>query len=762
MIRQTILIIIILLLPGVILSHSVQVVYCGSCQGELTLWVEHWHGNESPGSTTMTLEVKVNGVITTQTGSPDINLQNTALADLPNCSEPPTLVSQCAGSANTYNDWVRYTFPNVPCGTDVSIKIISGNTVFTADCGGMYPASTGTFQIPCPSPPVSLQDIEGCANETLAPIPFPNSNQPGVNYEWTNSNPDIGLAPAGTGDLPSFNAPASNVTSTATIDVVQGCNQSQFNITIHPQPQPSFSITNNTNLNPTGAPITTCLYDSIYFMDQSIISSGNIQTKLWDFGELGATSTQNSPSHKYSTDGTFNVTLTTTSGQGCVKDTVIPVIVHPVPEAHILESPSCLYDSVQFEDSSLINFPDYIATTILDFGDGSPLVHHVNPQHLYPANGVYNISYIVISNNGCLDNTNTTTLIHPLPVANFTFTEVCENKGVTSFQNTSNVTSGSITEWHWNFDDAINGISTLPNPQHNYNQDGTYNVRLVVSSDRGCFDTITRPVKVLAKPTTVFTSNITEACADACVDFYDFSISNATTINYWEWTLGSGDTVYNQNPSKCYKNSSNTQDSIFSVGLITRNDLGCYDTIKINDYIAAWHNPIAEFEPNPEKTNIYLSEIEFINNSTGADFYDWSFGDNKYSTNLEPYHTYKDSGTYQIELAVETVHGCKDTTYRKVRIDPVPSLYIPNTFTPNGDGENDEFFFKQYAIEEEGLDFKIFDKWGTLIYYTDKFIPWDGTYKGEKVKQDTYIYKITCFDFFGNEHNKKGHVNLLY
>ena len=95
-----------------------------------------------------------------------------------------------------------------------------------------------------------------------------------------------------------------------------------------------------------------------------------------------------------------------------------------------------------------------------------------------------------------------------------------------------------------------------------------------------------------------------------------------------------------------------------------------------------------------------------------------------------------------------------------MRIDPVVSIYIPNTFTPNGDGENDDFFPKYYAIQEETIDFKIFDKWGTLIYFTNTTIPWDGTYKGA-FKQDTYIYKFSCVDFFGEEHNRTGHINLI-
>lgn len=759
MFKQILIIIFISFLAATSFAHSVQVAWCGSCGGDLTLWVEHWHGTANPNGTTMTIELTINGVTTVSTGSPVVNVRTT-FNSLPDCSTMPTVIAAC-GKANTENDWVRYNFPQVPCGTPVQVRVLSGNNAFTADCGGMYPATTGTITIPCPTPPVQIPNEESCANSSHTPAPFLNSNQPGVNYEWTNDNPNIGLAASGSGDIPTFNAPASTTTEVATIDVVQGCNQAQFNITVNPQPEPNFSVTNNTSLNPTGAPITTCLYDPIYFQNQSIISAGNIQNTLWDFGEPGATSNQQSPSHLYSSDGTYNVTLTTTSDKGCSEDTILPVIVNPVPTAHLLASPVCLYDSVQFEDSSLINFPDYIDQTIINFGDGSPIVQTINPLHKYPNEGIYNISYIVISNNGCIDNTSISTEIYPVPTANYSFNQVCENTEPTPFFNSSIVSTGSIIGWQWNFDEAVNSISTLPNPQHNYNQDGIYNVKLIVNTDKGCFDTIVQPVTVLAKPTTIFTSDITQDCADACINFYDFSLSNATSINYWEWDLDGGDTIYGQNPSKCYYNSSNTEDSLFSISLVTRNDLGCYDTIKVEDFIASWHNPIADFQVTPEKTDMYLSNIEFPNNSIGADFYDWNFGDNKYSIAFEPNHSYEDTGTFFIQLAVETIHGCKDTTYRSVRIDPVVSLYIPNTFTPDGDGNNDDFFFKQYAFIEEGLDFKIFDKWGTLIYFTDKFIPWDGTYKDVPVKQDTYIYKVTCFDFFGQEHNMKGHVNLL-
>ncbi len=744
-----------------VFGHAVQIVYCSSCTGELVLWVEHWHGSESASSTQMTISLTINGVTTTSTGSPEINLQNTALNDLPGCAETPVFVASCSSEANTYNDWVRYTFPQAPCGVDISVTVSGGSNAFTANCGGLYPASTGTFQIQCPQPPVQLPDVEACANTMVPIITFPNSSAPGVDYEWTSNNPAIGLSPSGNGDIPAFQAPPSTQTEVSLIDVKQGCNNSQFNITIRPQPEPSFSVTNNTTLNPTGQPLTTCLYDSIYFQNQSIISAGSIQSVLWDFGEAGATSTAMSPAHLYSSDGTYNVTLTSTSDKGCVDDTTLPVVVYPVPKAILLSTPVCQYDSVQFEDSSQINFPDYIDQTITNFGDGSAFSSIRNPKHLYANDGSYNVSYITISNHGCIDDTSATAVVYDVPIANFTNTTVCENTDPTAFFNQSSVTNGSVVGWQWNFDEPVNAVSTLPNPLHDYSEDGVFNVRLVVNTERGCFDTIVHPVTVLAKPTTIFTSDITEDCSPACINFMDLSLSNATSITSWQWDLAGGDSSLLQNPSKCYSNTSNTTDSLFTIGLITGNDLGCYDTIQIEDYIASWHNPVADFEVNPELTNMYLSEIEFPNNSIGADFYDWNFGDDRFSVDFEPIHTYRDTGTYTIELIVETIHGCKDTTYRSVRIDPVVSLFVPNAFTPNGDGDNDVFIFKQYAIIEETVDFKIFDKWGALIYYTDGFNPWDGTYKGEPSKEDTYVYKIKCVDFFGNEHKKYGHVNLI-
>ena len=99
--------------------------------------------------------------------------------------------------------------------------------------------------------------------------------------------------------------------------------------------------------------------------------------------------------------------------------------------------------------------------------------------------------------------------------------------------------------------------------------------------------------------------------------------------------------------------------------------------------------------------------------------------------------------------------------YQNIKITPVASIYIPNTFTPNGDGENDGFIYRGFGIDASTTKFFIFDRWGLLIYYTEDGTPWDGMYKNEIAMQDSYVYKFICNDVLGKPHEYIGHFMLL-
>ena len=118
---------------------------------------------------------------------------------------------------------------------------------------------------------------------------------------------------------------------------------------------------------------------------------------------------------------------------------------------------------------------------------------------------------------------------------------------------------------------------------------------------------------------------------------------------------------------------------------------------------------------------------------------------------------------YLITVYVISNSGCEgDTATLWVDIDECSfnGLYVPNAFTPNGDGENDRFTAVGENIEE--LELFIFNRWGELIYESHYMEPWDGRYKGEIVQQDVYVwrinYKFIDENFFETEY---GHVTLV-
>ena len=139
----------------------------------------------------------------------------------------------------------------------------------------------------------------------------------------------------------------------------------------------------------------------------------------------------------------------------------------------------------------------------------------------------------------------------------------------------------------------------------------------------------------------------------------------------------------------------------------------------------------------------------FLNSTTNADSQVWYFGDTtiavNVSYNLNPVYTYPSTGDFNVILISKNVNGCIDSIFKTVNIHNNNSLFIPTTFSPNGDGKNDIFRVRgdQFSFQE----MKIYDQWGTLIYHTDASRPdWDGKVNGENVQNATYVYRIRILE----------------
>lgn len=153
--------------------------------------------------------------------------------------------------------------------------------------------------------------------------------------------------------------------------------------------------------------------------------------------------------------------------------------------------------------------------------------------------------------------------------------------------------------------------------------------------------------------------------------------------------------------------------------------------------------------------------IHFTNLSVGATSYFWDFGNSETSTETHPSTIYDSDGGYLVMLvAVNDTNGCVDTLIQGLNINPEFFFYAPNTFTPDGDEFNQNFFGVGTGIASYRM--QIFDRWGELIFETnDAQEYWDGTYKGRIASTGTYVYKFRIKNLRDEVKEYVGHVQLL-
>ena len=183
----------------------------------------------------------------------------------------------------------------------------------------------------------------------------------------------------------------------------------------------------------------------------------------------------------------------------------------------------------------------------------------------------------------------------------------------------------------------------------------------------------------------------------------------------------------------------------------------CYN--EINEVISIRESPIADLNFTPQITNINNSNIFFQDNSTDIVASICDLGDGKIIYDeLSFYHNYIDTGKYIIRYYVTNQYNCTDSLISELIVNPKYSIYIPNAFTPNNDGDNDYFF--PSVIGANRYNMKIYDRWGGLIYNADNG-KWDGMINEKFVVNGLYSYSISVFDFRGKPFVYTGLITLV-
>jgi len=262
-------------------------------------------------------------------------------------------------------------------------------------------------------------------------------------------------------------------------------------------------------------------------------------------------------------------------------------------------------------------------------------------------------------------------------------------------------------------------------------------------------DSITRFVKIYP----VFKADYSDsgiACPGDTIHFTDLSSSTIKPVTYWLWYFGDGDSSFIENPTHTYGYG-----GIYYVTLISQNIKDCTDTI-FKQVI------VQDFKPFAGNDTLIVKGEKILFDATGGTMYSWSPGTNLNDTSIfDPLGIYLDTGKFVYDVHVKSQFGCIGDDTITVTVVDHAEFFVPNAFTPNGDGKND--YFKPLVVGYRSLDFfKIFNRFGEEVYSSqDLEVGWDGTYKNHLCDLGTYFWEISFIDRFGQKGFMKGDVTLI-
>ena len=472
----------------------------------------------------------------------------------------------------------------------------------------------------------------------------------------------------------------------------------------------------------------------------------------WDFGD-GTGSTLSDPDHLYINGGNYIVTMTGVSDNLCSTSVSHPFTVYNAPDASftIPNQVGCSPFTACFSNATSGGiFYEW------DFGDGNTdNDSDVCNTYINVGNEpiLYTVSLIAQNMQLCADTLQMDVIVSPQPVSAFALSTF-ESCYIPVDVTTSNF-STDANSFDWYLDGQLQ--SDELNAEFTFDAVGEYNVELVASNQFGCSSSSDVDFTVHPLPVVAFTADPTEGCVPLTVNFNNTSTGGQSYL----WDFGDGRTATGVNAIHEYNDP-----GLFDISLVVTTDMGCMDTLEYEDMIAAWNLPVASFDFNPQSTDIYQPYFDFFDTSYDAHEWLWNFGDGGVSSIPVIRHYYEEAGVFPVTLTVWTEHGCRDDVIRSVNIDDIFQVYVPNAFTPDGDGINDEFWPHLTGLDFiENYKFVIIDRWGTTIFETnDPSAPWlgdvrEGVYYA---KDEAYTWQVVVqLKGVEGERIMSGHVIMI-
>ena len=418
----------------------------------------------------------------------------------------------------------------------------------------------------------------------------------------------------------------------------------------------------------------------VFTNTSTIVAPGNMMKWAWDWGDT-KTDTAKSPTHVYTSAGTYKVLLTITSANSCTDTISRWVVVNPnaTPSFTINNSAQCLRGN-SFTYTSASTVSTGTLTNFWNYGDGGTGFGNTATRS-YTTAGAYKVLLTVVTNAFCTDTLSKYVRVYPQANRNIAFNtqRQCLKTNSFVFTNTSTVAApGNMMKWNWAWGDTK--TDTAKSPTHVYTTAGTYKVILTITTANSCTDTVSKTIVVGASPTIAYTINNTAQCLRG----NSFTFTSTSTVSVGTitnaWNYGDGGTGTGSPVTKSYAAA-----GIYKV-LLTATSGGCVDTL--SKYVRVYPQATRNIAFNTQRQCLKTNSFVFTNTSTIVSpgnmmKWAWAWGDTKTDTAKSPTHVYTTAGTYKVILTITTANNCTDTISKWVVVNPNPTV----SFTINNSAQ---------------------------------------------------------------------------
>ena len=502
------------------------------------------------------------------------------------------------------------------------------------------------------------------------------------------------------------------------LEVSNECGSSIHSVSVLSKAEPTASF--QTDISSICSPV------HIDFLNMSSSSSSSFS---WDLGD-GDSSVEQDPLDKiYTTEAgleEFIIELTATNecGSHSFQETIL-VFPNPVSsEITVSEIEACAPVDIQFVNSGIG------ATEFeYDFGDFSIFTEDAFSSFTVP--GQYTVYQY--ATDGCgFDTTSVEVTIYPEPVSELSI----DGNFCIGDQLVVSTEGENLVDYQWEL--SGNDAGVIDFIEIDLESSGSVGFSLSARTAlNNCAVDLVQTIEVNPSPEIDFSLSAQEECSPYTLGIENYS---SESLSY-TWSLAD----FSETDSS--PTFELTEEGSYSLNVMVTNDFGCVTEEFYQDVFFLNETPSVDFTFGPDDAHILTAPtISFQSLTDEVNTYYWKFGDGNSSFDQDPIHTYTDAGLFPVTLTASDEFGCSDEITLGVQVEDEFTVYVPNSFTPNGDGLND--VFRPIVKGDNFYDYKfsVFDRWGSILFQSNSpSDAWNGSVKSGNhyVSPGVYFWEIT-------------------